>query len=59
METQLKTSGDKQYVKIIGTPSELNRVAHRTHEPIKPASGSNPSHVDVPKSKINRLKEGE
>lgn len=58
MITQIKHSGTKDWQKITGDPDELRRIAATYRQPIKPAQGRNPEHIDVPirKSKGNAMK---
>jgi hypothetical protein len=51
MKIEKKRSGRKSWKKITGSMSELRRVSETTHQPIKPASGSQPPHVDIPEKK--------
>lgn len=48
MITQIKHSGDKNYIKVTGTPQELQRIARIYQQPIKPINGFNPEHIDLP-----------
>jgi hypothetical protein len=48
MQTQIKTSGSKTWVKVTGDVQQLERIAGATQQPVKPASGWNPQHVDIP-----------
>lgn len=51
MNIEKKQSGNKSWEKITGSMSELRRVSEMTNQPIKPASGNQPPHIDVPKRK--------
>ena len=59
MHLHIKKSGTKTWAKVTGGERDLAKLSRRTHEPIKPAEGKNPAHVDVPASKIRRLKNNE
>jgi len=59
MHSKIKISGTKTWAKVTGGERDLAKLSRRTHEPIKPAEGKNPAHVDVPASKIRRLKNNE
>lgn len=54
----LKESGSKKWHKVTGPDADLARVANRTGQTVKPQVGSNPPHVDVPASRIDRVTEG-
>ncbi len=43
-----KQSGNKTWQKITGSHDQLKRVAEIVHQPIKPAAGNNPEHIDRP-----------
>jgi hypothetical protein len=43
-----KISGNKNWKKVIGSMSELRRVSEITKQPIKPASGNQSPHIDIP-----------
>jgi len=48
MQTQIKKSGTKTWQKVTGTTQELKQISQAVHQPIKPANGKNPTHIDIP-----------
>ena len=48
MHIQIKHSGNKAWKKITGTNQELRNVSKDVKQPVKPANGKNPKHIDVP-----------
>lgn len=56
VKAEMKCSGNMRYAKVTGSPSDLRRVSHQTHEPIKKAEGNNPEHLDVPERKLKWIK---
>lgn len=51
-----KQSGNKFWSVITGTMSALKKLSRQTHEPIKAARGNQPAHIDMPLSKVRRIK---
>lgn len=44
----IKNSGTKNWKKVTGSMSELRRVSAISNQPIKPANGNQPPHIDIP-----------
>jgi len=48
MEVKIKQSGTKNWIWVTAPLKLLIRIAMSSGQPIKPAAGNQPAHIDIP-----------